>query len=172
MVDTSLFICLLYAFLLLIIRLRDKTPTTRHTWALAGLGGLALGLTMLTRPVVAPLAILLVPWFLLRLNLQQTILRLLPVALVAGLLLLPWALRNFRHFDSFPLLTTNSGSSLWLGNNAGTVPTIHAGYDVQWITGPQLPEGLNEREHTTRPCQRWRWTGCAQTRRSCRNCGG
>ena len=146
-VDTSLFICLLYAFLLLIIRLRDKTPTTRHTWALAGLGGLALGLTMLTRPVVAPLAILLVPWFLLRLNLQQTILRLLPVALVAGLLLLPWALRNFRHFDSFPLLTTNSGSSLWLGNNAGTLPTIHAGYDVQWITGPQLPEGLNEREH-------------------------
>ncbi len=142
LIDTSLFICLLHAFLLSLILLREGARPTRRTWLLAGLGGVMLGLSLLTRPVVAPLALLAALWFLLRLSLWQTILRLLPVALVS-LLLLPWVARNFALYTAFVPVTTNAGSNLWQGNNAETVATLRAGYDAQWIIGPQLEEQLD-----------------------------
>ena len=40
-------------------------------------------------------------------------------------------------------MSTNSGSNLWQGNNAETVATLRAGYDAQWIIGPQLEEQLD-----------------------------
>ena len=144
-VDTSLYIFLLYAFLLLMIHLRDGPSLLQGAWVLAGAGGLVLGLTLLTRPVVAPLALLVALWFLLRLDLRRTVLRLLPVALVAGLLLLTWAIRNYRQFEDFPMLTTNSGSSFWMGNNELTVATLRAGYDVQWIEMPDFDRGPDRR---------------------------
>ena len=143
LIDTPLFICLLHAFLLLLILLREGARATRRTWLLAGLGGVMLGLSLLTRPAVAPLALLVALWFLLRLSLWQTILRLLPVALVAALLLLPWVARNFALYAAFVPTSTTSGANLWQGNNAETVATLRAGYDVQWITGPQLDAELD-----------------------------
>ena len=143
LIDTPLIICLLHAFLLLLILLREGARATRRTWLLAGLGGVMPGLSLLTRPAVAPLALLVALWFLLRLSLWQTILRLLPVALVAALLLLPWVARNFALYTAFVPVTTNAGSILWQGNNAATLPTINSGYDVQWIIGPQLEEQLD-----------------------------
>ena len=143
LIDTPLFICLLHAFLLLLILLREGACATRRTWLLAGLGGVMLGLSLLTRPAVAPLALLAALWFLLRLSLWQTILRLLPVALVAALLLLPWVARNFLLYAAFVPMSTTSGANLWQGNNAETVATLRAGYDVQWITGPQLDAELD-----------------------------
>ena len=143
LIDTPLIICLLHAFLLLLILLREGARATRRTWLLAGLGGVMPGLSLLTRPAVAPLALLVALWFLLRLSLWQTILRLLPVALVAALLLLPWVARNFALYAAFVLTSTTSGANLWQGNNAETVATLRAGYDVQWITGPQLDAELD-----------------------------
>ncbi len=143
LIDTSLSICLLHAFLLLLILLREGARPTRRTWLLTGLGGVMLGLSLLTRPAVAPLALLAALWFLLRLSLWQTILRLLPVALVAALLLLPWVARNFALYTAFVPISTTSGANLWQGNNAQTVATLRAGYDAQWIIGPQLEEQLD-----------------------------
>ena len=147
LIDTSLFICLLHAFLLLLILLREGARPTRRTWLLAGLGGVMLGLSLLTRPVVAPLALLAALWFLLRLSLWQTILRLLPVALVSLLLLLPWIARNFALYAAFVPISTTSGANLWQGNNAQTVATLRAGYDAQWIIGPQSEEQLDAPAH-------------------------
>ena len=92
---------------------------------------------------MAPLALLAALWFLLRLSLWQTILRLLPVALVSLLLLLPWVARNFALYAAFVPISTTSGANLWQGNNAQTVATLRAGYDAQWIIGPQLEEQLD-----------------------------
>jgi 4-amino-4-deoxy-L-arabinose transferase-like glycosyltransferase len=132
--DNPLFITELYAFILLMILLRERPALDRGAWILAALGGLTLGLGMLTRPILPPLAILVAPWFLFRLNLKQTILRLLPVALVGGAALLPWIVRNQQIFHAFVPMTTTSGANFWQGNSRYTVPVFRAGYDVQWTT--------------------------------------
>jgi len=132
--DNPLFITLLYAFILLMILLRESPALDRGTWLLAGLGGLVLGLSMLTRPILPPLAVLVALWFLFRLNLWQTILRLLPVALVSGAVLGLWIIRNERVYHAFVPMTTTSGANFWQGNSRFTVPVFRAGYDVQWTT--------------------------------------
>ncbi len=132
LIDTPLFMALMYVFILLMVTLRGRPSLDRGTWGLAAVGGFVLGLSMLTRPILPPLAILVAIWFLFRLNLWQMILRLLPVALVSGLILLPWIIRNYQLFDAFVPMTTTSGANFWQGNNRFTVPFFQAGYDVQW----------------------------------------
>ncbi|MCY3944694.1 MAG: glycosyltransferase family 39 protein [Anaerolineaceae bacterium] len=146
LIDTSLYICLLHAFLLLMIELRRRESSARAILRLSLAGGVALGLALLTRPALLPLAPLLALWFLLRLDLRQTLRRLAPVGLVALLLLLPWALRNQQLFDAFVPMSTTSGANLWQGNNAETLPTLRAGFDVQWIWIPAPDGRLNARE--------------------------
>jgi hypothetical protein len=117
-----------------LILLRERPALDRRTWLLACLGGLILGLAMLTRPILPPLAIFAALWFLFRLNLKQTILRLLPVALVGAVVLGLWIIRNFEIYDAFVPMTTTSGANFWQGNSRFTVPVFRAGYDVQWTT--------------------------------------
>ncbi|MBZ0289611.1 MAG: glycosyltransferase family 39 protein, partial [Anaerolineae bacterium] len=93
--DTPLFITLLYAFLLLMVMLRERPALGRGTWVLSALAGLVLGLSMLVRTLIPPLALLVAVWFLFRLTFRQTVLRLLPVALLGVLIVLPWTLRNY-----------------------------------------------------------------------------
>jgi hypothetical protein len=137
LIDTPFFMTLLYAFILLMILLRYRPTLDRGTWALAIGGGLVLGASLLTRPIMPPLAVLVAVWFLFRQNLRQTILRLLPVAIVGGLALLPWIVRNSQTFGGFIPMTTTSGANFWQGNSRYTVPLFRAGYDVQW-TAPTL----------------------------------
>ena len=146
LIDTSLFVALLHAFLLLAIWLREFTGSPRATLGLACLGGLVLGLSLLTRPVLLALLPLLALWFLLRLNLRQTLLRLAPLGLVSLTLLLPWIARNQALFDAFVPMSTTSGANLWQGNNDETLTILRAGYDVQWLEGPALPAGLGPQE--------------------------
>jgi hypothetical protein len=73
-------------------------------------------------------------WFLFRLSFVQTVIRLLPVALVGGLVLAPWIIRNFVEFDAFIPMTTTSGANFWQGNSPYTIPYFRAGYDVQWTS--------------------------------------
>ena len=133
-IDTPLFMFLLHAFVLTMILLREREALDRGTWALAGLGGLVLGLSLLARPIIPPLAVMVAFWFLLRLNLWQTVVRLLPVAFVGALVLLPWIGRNFGIYDAFVPMTTTSGANFWQGNSRYTVAYFRAGYDVQWTT--------------------------------------
>jgi 4-amino-4-deoxy-L-arabinose transferase-like glycosyltransferase len=132
--DNPLFITELYAFILVLILLRDRPALDRGTWLLAGLGGLILGLAMLTRPILPPLALFAALWFFFRLNLKQTILRLLPVALVGAVVLGLWIIRNFEIYNAFVPMTTTSGANFWQGNSRFTVPFFRAGYDVQWTS--------------------------------------
>jgi len=144
--DNPLFITLLYSFILLMIALRERPALDRGTWILSALGGLMLGLSMVVRPILPPLAVLVAVWFLLRLNLAQTIMRLLPVALVGGAVLLPWIIRNYQIFNAFVPMTTTSGANFWQGNSRFTVPVFRAGYDVQW-TSPS-PDMITEDKYT------------------------
>lgn len=132
LIDTPLFMLILYAFLLVTVLLRERKTLDRGTWGLACLGGLLLGLGMLCRPILPPLAMLMALWFLFRLNLKQAILRLLPVALVAVVVLGAWIVRNYSVYHAFVPMTTTSGANFYQGNNPNTIPYFLAGYDVQW----------------------------------------
>ncbi|MCC7449038.1 MAG: glycosyltransferase family 39 protein [Anaerolineae bacterium] len=147
LIDTPFFMFLLHAFVLLMILLRDRVALDRGTWVIAGLGGVVLGASMLVRPIMPPLALLIAVWFLFKLNLAQTIVRLLPVALVGALILIPWILRNYGVYHAFVPMTTTSGANFWQGNSPYTVPYFRAGYDVQWTSPPDFNRtGLGERE--------------------------
>lgn len=137
LIDTPFFMLLLHAFVLLMVLLRERQPLDQWTWLLAALGGIILGLSVLARPITPPLAVLVALWFLFRLNLWQTILRLLPVALLSALVLAPWIIRNYQVFNAFVPMTTTSGANFWQGNSEYTVRYFRAGYDVQW-TAPEL----------------------------------
>ena len=136
-IDTPLFIFWLHAFILLMVLLRERAALDWQTWGIAALGGLVFGLSLLTRPVLPFLAVFVALWFLFRLSLIQTILRLLPVALIGAAVLLPWIMRNYTVYDGFVPLTTTSGANFWQGNSPYTIPYLSAGYDVQW-TSPEL----------------------------------
>ncbi|MEZ4669400.1 MAG: glycosyltransferase family 39 protein [Anaerolineae bacterium] len=136
-IDTPFFMTLLYLFVLLMVLLRERQQLDRGTWGLAAAGGLVLGLGMLTRPILPPLAVLMALWFLFRLNLLQTILRLLPVAVVSLAILGIWIVRNNGVYNAFVPMTTTSGANFWQGNSPYTIAYFRAGYDVQW-TSPDV----------------------------------
>jgi len=142
LIDTPLWIFWLHLFVWLLILLRERPRLDMATWGVAILAGLVLGLSLLTRPIMPVLALMAALWFLLRLNLWQSFIRLLPVALVGALVLVPWIARNTALFDAFVPMTTTSGANLWQGNNAMTVPVFRAGYDVQWLA----PETIAPRQ--------------------------
>lgn len=134
LIDTPFFMAVLYAFIWVVMLLREREALDRTTWLLSILGGVLLGLSMLTRPIVPFLAVFVALWFLFRLSLWQSILRLLPVAVISLLVLVPWIVRNYAVFDAFVPMTTTSGANFWQGNNPLTVPIFRAGYDVQWLS--------------------------------------
>jgi 4-amino-4-deoxy-L-arabinose transferase-like glycosyltransferase len=136
--DTAFFMALLYAFIWLLIVLREREHLDRGTWIVSALAGLILGLTLLTRAIVPPLALLAAIWFLFRLNLKQTILRLLPVAVIGVAVVIPWMLRNYSVYGVWIPMSLNSGENFYQGNSIYTIPYFRAGYDVQWVPIPEL----------------------------------
>ncbi len=134
--DTALWIMLLHLFVWLMILLSEQERENRRTFALAGVAGIVLGISALARALLPPLALLLALWFLFRLSWRQTLLRLLPVAIVSLLVLLPWLLRGAAIHGGFVAVALNGGENLYQGNNRQTVPIFRAGYDVQWSSRP------------------------------------
>jgi 4-amino-4-deoxy-L-arabinose transferase-like glycosyltransferase len=137
LIDTPLFILILHAFVYALILLRERLRFDAGGWRLAALAGLLLGAGMLLRPILAPLAALIALWFLARRTPLQTILRLLPVAVIGALTVLPWSLRNTAIFGTFVPIALNGGGNFYQGNNLDVVPYLRAGYDAQWTS----PEG-------------------------------
>lgn len=135
LIDTPLFMALLYLWLLMMVALRDRRRFNARTLMLGVMGGVVLGIATLVRPVLPPLAVLVAVWFLFRLGLVQTVLRLLPVAIIPLLVLGLWSARTAQVLGVPVLLTTTSGSNFFQGNNPLTIPYLRAGYDVQWIGG-------------------------------------
>jgi 4-amino-4-deoxy-L-arabinose transferase-like glycosyltransferase len=150
LVDTPIFMTLLYAFVLTMVLLRERPTLDRVTWGLAILGGLVLGLGALSRAIIAPLAVFVAIWFLFRLNVLQTVVRLLPVAIVSIIMLIPWIAHNYRVYGGFVAVATNAGGNFWYGNNAFTVPLLRAGYHPQWIAPAEDMSAYNALQKSQR----------------------
>jgi 4-amino-4-deoxy-L-arabinose transferase-like glycosyltransferase len=150
-IDTPIFMALLYGFVFTMILLREQKTFTKQTWALSMIGGLLLGVGSLSRAVIAPLALFVAVWFLFRLSFWQTVLRLLPVVVVSILVLIPWTLRNYNLYGSLVAVTTNAGGNFWIGNSPYTVPFFKAGYHTHWL-GPLYGslDGLNDYQKNAR----------------------
>ncbi len=138
LIDTAFFMTLLYAFVLLMVLLRERPKLDRGTWALAVAAGVVLGLSMLTRALLPLLAILAAVWFLFRLSLWQTFIRLLPVAIVGFLVMIPWIVRNYGIYNALVPTALNFGDNFYQGNSEYTIPFFRAGYDVQWVPAPPI----------------------------------
>lgn len=134
--DTALWILLLQLFLWLLIQLRERATLDRGTLLLAIAAGLTLGVSVLARALLPPLAILAALSFLLMLSARDTLLRLLPVALVSLLVPLPWLIRGYQIYGGFVPIALNSGENVFQGNNAYAAAIFRAGYDAQWIAPP------------------------------------
>jgi hypothetical protein len=50
----------------------------------------------------------------------------------------PWTIRNYRHFDTFNPLRGNAGVNLWVGNHPGaTAESFHGLSQSPWHNGPE-----------------------------------
>jgi len=144
LIDSPLFAALLTAFIWAMVVLRQRQDNSASTLALAGFGGLLLGLATLTRPVLAAFVVLLPLWFLFRRTPRETAVRLAPVALLAIVVIGVWTARNARVYERFMPMTATAGSNFWQGNSPLVVPLLRAGYDVQW-TSPESLEASDPR---------------------------
>ena len=138
LIDTPLFMVILFAFILCVISLRERPNYDGRTFGYAVGAGVILGVSMLVRPILPPLAVLVAVWFLFRLSLWQTFTRLLPVAVIGVAVVLGWTFRNYGVFQQLVPLTATSGANFWQGNSPYTVPYFRAGYDVQWTSPDNL----------------------------------
>ncbi|MGJ3239840.1 MAG: ArnT family glycosyltransferase [Anaerolineae bacterium] len=134
--DTAFFMLLMHAFILGMVTIRERPQLDRHLWLLVILTGMILGITTLNRALLPLLAIFCALWFLFRLSIGQTVIRLLPVALVSVLMLLPWMWRTYHVYEAFVPVALNTGENIYQGNNSATIQLFRAGYDVQWSPGP------------------------------------
>ncbi len=134
--DTALWILLLHLFVWLLTRLRERETLDRQTLLLALGAGAVLGVSALARALLPSLAFLAVVWFRLALSWRETILRLLPVAAVSLIVLLPWTLRSYQIYSGIVPIALNSGENIYQGNNPWALSVFRAGYDVQWLPPP------------------------------------
>ncbi len=145
LIDTPLFMTLLHAFIYLAVLLRERPRLDRGTWLLIAAEGIVLGLAVLARPVIAPLALFVALWLLFRLSLTQTVARLLPVAVIGVLIVTPWLVRDAQVYKSFVAVANNGGMNFWFGNSRYTIPFLRAGYHTQWAI-PDEAVSKNDKE--------------------------
>jgi hypothetical protein len=110
--DTALQESSLFAFLtILAVVVIQRAARTEAFW-FAALGGLVLGLDVLTRCTIAPFALLVPFWLTWRRRTAAGLLCALTLALTVS----PWLWRNYELTGS-PTLSTEAGLELWTGNN-------------------------------------------------------
>jgi 4-amino-4-deoxy-L-arabinose transferase-like glycosyltransferase len=99
-----------------------------NTWFVI-LSGMFMGLAVLMRTSAAVLAVMVMFWLLLML--WRNPIKFLKFAFIYGftmmLVVSPWLIRNDTTFGK-PVLSTNGGRNLWLGNNPKS--TIKSGSDI------------------------------------------
>ncbi len=134
--DTALWILLLHLFVWLLVLLRERESSDRVTLAIALVAGFTLGISVLARALLPPLAILAALWFLLKHSWRETLRRLLPLAIVSALIPLPWIMRATNIYGGFVPIALNSGENIYQGNNPYAAAVFRAGYDAQWLSPP------------------------------------
>ena len=108
--------------------------TTHGRWSLVIVGGVFLGLALLTRSNIIPLLGLWVLYLLIDGGRERwrNIARFAVLCIIAFLVTLPWSLRNYRVFGEWAGVATNGGYTLWQRYNF--LPpdgTIDSRQDVQ-----------------------------------------
>jgi 4-amino-4-deoxy-L-arabinose transferase-like glycosyltransferase len=104
---------LVLGYLLVSLQFAERPSAGR-----AGLAGLLLGLCLLTRSNLALMVPMAGVWALWQFRHRWRDLALgLAIPVVAGLVLVPWTVRNYLVFDAFVPLSTMGGSALLQGNN-------------------------------------------------------
>ncbi|HLX31596.1 MAG TPA: glycosyltransferase family 39 protein [Gaiellaceae bacterium] len=112
----ALFIPLLLGACLFLVW-RRETPTLR----MASLAGICLGLAILVRSTAIPLPFLLPLWLLVRNPWRESWRSAVALCLVSCAVVSPWLIRNAIVMHS-PLLSTNGGYTLWIGNHLPPQP--------------------------------------------------
>jgi hypothetical protein len=107
----ALFVPLLLLVCLLLTG-RRETPSVQH----AAVAGVLLGAAILVRSTAELLPLLLPLWLLLRRPWRESWRAAAVLAVVSGLVLVPWALRNQVVMHSLTL-STNGGYTAWIGAN-------------------------------------------------------
>ncbi len=99
------------------------------------IAGLLMGLAVLTRTSAAVLGAAVMLWMVksMRAHFKTAILFSTLFAVSAALVITPWMLRNYHQFGA-PMLSSNGGRNLWLGNNPES--TINTGSNIE------MPEEL------------------------------
>lgn len=116
MQDTAMYSALMLGCIALALRLRDVAAARGAPW-LALAWGLLAALAVLTRVTLVLPVVALVAWLALAVPRRRALAFLMALGLLAGLA--PWVARNARVVGA-PVLTTDAGRSLWLGNNPQT----------------------------------------------------
>jgi 4-amino-4-deoxy-L-arabinose transferase-like glycosyltransferase len=99
----------------------SKSTSTRSTLLTVLLTGLCLAAATYIRPTALLLPVVFALVDILReRKLVAPTLRAAGALLVIFACVLPWSLRNQRHFGRFVLVSANGGSNLWMGNNPET----------------------------------------------------
>ena len=105
--ETSFFTLLtIVAVLLLVQTVRDGKISS------GTLAGLVLGLDVLTRPTIAPFALLAIVWLVWRRRVRAGV----ACALLLAVTVLPWVWRNAVEVGD-PTLSTETGIEFWAGNS-------------------------------------------------------
>lgn len=132
-IDTPLYITLSFAFLLLVVLMRERPTWDRTLAGLVALSGIVFGLILLARPAFAIFLPFAALWFWFRLPLAQSVGRLFVVGVIGLLVIAPWMVRNYRVFDAFVPMATNGGPNFYIGNSPYTIAFIRAGYHPQFV---------------------------------------
>lgn len=141
-IDTPLFTMVQFAFLYVMVLLAQRATFDRATWLLIAVGGVVLGIVALTRPLGVMLGAAAFLWFFVQ-DVRSSFTRLIPVAIIAALALIPWDVRNYQVFHRFVNIGTHAGMNFWFGNSQYVIPYFSAGYHTQWATPEQPPEPLS-----------------------------
>jgi 4-amino-4-deoxy-L-arabinose transferase-like glycosyltransferase len=147
-IDTPLFTMVQLAFLYLMVLVAKRPQLDRTTWLLIAGGGVVLGIVALTRPLGVVVGGAVFLWFLVR-NWRDAFVRLIPVAVIGVLVLMPWNVRNYQVFHRFINIGTHAGMNFWFGNSQYVIPYFSEGYHTQWATPEQPPEPLSPPEMDT-----------------------
>jgi 4-amino-4-deoxy-L-arabinose transferase-like glycosyltransferase len=127
---------LLASMILLLLQIYHR-PQVKGTWALLGL---SIGAQVLVRPdmLIGIPFVAAWLWFALKSSVDTKLLvrrSLLSLALLM-LCVGPWTLRNYLVFDSFILVSANSGYNLFIGSNVGATG--------EFMIIPETPEETAE----------------------------
>lgn len=108
---------------LYLLLLRDK-PSYRK----ALIAGTFIGITLLNSNVVVPMMPFIVIWLFISLSIsvKKRVRIIILIMFTAFMVVSPWLVRNYIVFKEFPLLKTNLGHNLWLGNNPKATGTHYA----------------------------------------------